>query len=786
MLAFREAVSLAMRATAAVAILCVLALVPSLANPVTSSPLAGVAATLAIGRTVGASARKAAHQVMGGALGAALASATLATIPHVDGALLPLLFAFSFAVVLARPPPLAAKTCLVVLGTALAGVGGAASPYNAAAPWEAFGAAALGSALALAAALLPVASARTAAERELHRACVLCGGALKAGLWEWAEGGKGVDVMRVEWLDELLRRAEVAGGAFQESLQDAAWELRAPRGLVALRARRQPLEDLFAALRGLLRVLRRRPFVHSPAYHAAFVERLRQPLEALAEGADGLLRCDGKSRLKGGDIGDARARLVRAKASFAEEYRAARLHVIYGEARTELSPPDLLTLNLVFFSATLFCEAALEMHPEKPAAAGDPPLAGRDPPSAAPTFRWMLRWDDGTKRALRQAAAMLVAGLWAAFGRDHTDTTAVLTVGYVVGGASVGASFKTSLQRVEGTAAGVLGPGLLLIAVDGTSIGAALTLLPYVFSSMYASFASEDHAYSGVVSAFTAIGVSLGKNGEGAASVRDFVLRRLEDTFIACAAFVLCELALFPSRADSLLGAALRRATGAAANAVAHVNTAAGILAAPSDGVDGSSHRLARGELRLLAGSLAAAEGYLKDGREEPRLWRPAFPAVRLARLLTDIAGIRTWLELQLRVAERTEASEGFSRLMQPLLHPLELAGEHCSLALTAVGDQSEDAVALGEALGGLADGVATASEGAVNATIGAAAQARLAPLVESDDVLAFSALAFVIEELLAQVRLCCRDVAALSYQEASIERLKKSIGLSRLVSTIV
>ena len=314
---FRESATLAPRVTAAVAVLCVLALVPRLATPVTASVFAGVATTLALGRSVGSSVRKSFHLIAGAVVGAAIEAATLAALPHVNEALLPLLFVFSFAVVLVRPPPLAAKTCIVVLGTSLAGVGGKAAPYNPARSWNIVGATALGSALSVAAALVPIASARAAAKKELGRACMLCGNALKAGVREWANASaeSGVDLMRVEWLDELLRRAEVAGAAFRESLDDAAWELGVSN-LQVLRARRQPLEDLFAALRGLLRVLRRQPFVHSREYHAAFVERLRKPLEGLASSADELMRSDGTD--------EKRASLRDASALFAEEYRAAR------------------------------------------------------------------------------------------------------------------------------------------------------------------------------------------------------------------------------------------------------------------------------------------------------------------------------------------------------------------------------------------------------------------------------------------------------------------------------
>ena len=768
-LPFRESAALASRCTAAVAVLCVLALVPRLATPVTASVFAGVATTLALGRSVGSSVRKSYHLIAGAVVGAAIEAATLAALPHVDGALLPLLFVYSFAVVLARPPPLAAKTCIVVLATSLAGVGGKAAPYNPQRSWNIVGATALGSALSVASALVPIASARATARKELGRACALCGSALKAGVREWANAGaEGVDLMKVEWLDEVLRRAEVAGAAFRESLDDAAWELGVGN-LQVLRARRKPLEDLFAGLRGLLRVLRRQPFVHSKEYHAAFVQRLRKPLEGLASSADELIRDDATD--------EKRTRLRDANALFAEEYRAARMAVNYSEDSTEISPPDLLTLNLVFFSATLFSEAALAMHPDpneaQPAAAGGPPAA---PATWLPTLN--IRWDDNTKRALRQAAAMFVAGLWTAFGREHTDTTAVLTVGYVVTGASAGASFKTTLQRVEGTAAGVLGPGLLLIAVDGTAVGAALTLLPYVFASMYVWYASEEHPYSGVVSAFTAIGVSLGKSGANTEDIREFVLRRLEDTFIACAAFVLCELTVFPTHADMLLRAALKKTTTAAAEAISHVLDA--------DGFDVNAQQLAQGELQTFVKSLAAAQGYLNDAREEPRLWRPAFRGVRLTRLLTDISGMRIWLELHLRVAQRNGWTPGFTRLVQPLLHPLDVAGEQCSIALSAVGDRSDSAIAIGKALDRLADDVEKAAHDSIEKAIGMASQSKLAPLVESDDVLSFSALAFVIEELLAQVSLCCRDVAALSYQEASLERLNRSIGLSRTGTTFL
>ncbi|GHP03792.1 hypothetical protein PPROV_000254700 [Pycnococcus provasolii] len=83
-LPFRESATLALRVTAAVAVLCVLALVPRLATPVTASVFAGVATTLALGRSVGSSVRKSFHLIAGAVVGAAIEAATLAALPHVN------------------------------------------------------------------------------------------------------------------------------------------------------------------------------------------------------------------------------------------------------------------------------------------------------------------------------------------------------------------------------------------------------------------------------------------------------------------------------------------------------------------------------------------------------------------------------------------------------------------------------------------------------------------------------------------------------------------------------
>jgi len=231
-------------------------------------------------------------------------------------------------------------------------------------------------------------------------------------------------------------------------------------------------------------------------------------------------------------------------------------------------------------------------------------------------------------------------------------------------GGHVGGSYSTTVNRLEGVVIGSLGAYIAFTSVQGSPWGVAITMPILVAVFNYPRYSSSSaHAYAGYVAGFLVPASMLSSYGSLDA-LQKSALTRIQQAFIGIAIFMLVEIFVFPSRAETLLKRTIVRTVSASRQAILQT-------------ID--SHT---GDRCLKCQRAAAASVYdqgtaieeqlimqsqlIKEASVEPELWRPPFEK-RVFQIILNLGwDIRLYLLLLFRgLSQASVSSETDGELME-------------------------------------------------------------------------------------------------------------------------
>ncbi|CAM6112392.1 unnamed protein product [Calypogeia fissa] len=273
-----------------------------------------------------------------------------------------------------------------------------------------------------------------------------------------------------------------------------------------------------------------------------------------------------------------------------------------------------------------------------------------------------------TKRSLKTALSMVLAttfGFLVLKGKTQAFWAPV-TVGFIIGNFQ-GGSWRISNLRLQGTVLGSIYGFLALNASNNHKWAILLLLTPWVIFSSYIRY-SPDYGYSGLVSAFTAAVLMLGRYQN---DIKSFAMDRITENFVGIMCFVFVETVIFPERAVVLVRrelvsslVSLRDCVGA----IVSVYTEEALQECP-DCRSLAVIQIKQLEHRLRA-SFANQSVLSKEAALEPDLWFVPFPAEVYPKLIA-IQGRMLDLLYFMVCSLHATTEECVSEQMETLLKPL-------------------------------------------------------------------------------------------------------------------
>mmetsp|Transcript_3529 Transcript_3529/g.5266 ORF Transcript_3529/g.5266 Transcript_3529/m.5266 type:complete len:1018 (-) Transcript_3529:242-3295(-) len=260
--------------------------------------------------------------------------------------------------------------------------------------------------------------------------------------------------------------------------------------------------------------------------------------------------------------------------------------------------------------------------------------------------------------------------------RDEFDRAfwGPLTIAFVMG-RSVGASFKQSFLRMQGTVSGVIF-GYTLLRLTGGHRAAILIGLPFIVFVASLAKPSKAFGYAGVVAAFTSGVIVLGYDPDEL-SIGEYSLARIELTALGILIwFAICVL-LFPFSPRAELQKEVLRSFPVVSQWIYSISNHVGNA--------GHVYEYPPKELTKLDASIRKQREYFGEASLTPSLLDSEFPARSFAKQIRCLVKIKRCLDAMSRVAQEWDANK-FGKLTQK---ELKVVHNLCAEALDRIGHGS-------------------------------------------------------------------------------------------------
>lgn len=238
-------------------------------------------------------------------------------------------------------------------------------------------------------------------------------------------------------------------------------------------------------------------------------------------------------------------------------------------------------------------------------------------------------------------------------------------------GGHVGGSYSTTLNRLQGVVLGSLGAYIAFTGVNGNPWGVAVIMPLLVAIFNYPRYAGSAHSYAGYVAGFLVPAAMLSEYGSLLA-LRDSALTRIQQAFIGIAVFMVVELFVFPSRAETLLKQTIVRTIRASRQAILQtIDSHTGDSCVKCQRAAAASvydQGTAIEEMLVKQGAL------IKEASVEPELWRPPFEK-KVFQIIVGLGwDIRLYLLLLFRgLSQASVSSESDGELME-IITPISVS----------------------------------------------------------------------------------------------------------------